>query len=239
MALGIGGARSPPGSWRPTTDPGPRSNTDGGLASPLALRIVPSVIARGPVRAAEKTAVLARPGSQPATTRGTCLNRFTAVAAAEPACRLDRQSLATGRARRLRVLAVGPVRAIVDGAPVLRLLPAHKMPPGRTSDTAPPCPAIARRLPRSSSPRSVQARRVTARHHPPGRRHGVSPGSRRHSTGATSWRWDACQALRGPGRGAGRRRSPSETRVVPRYRVFPIQRTSPITSDPCHWTGAD
>ena len=55
----------------------------------------------------------------------------------------------------------------------------------------------------------------------------MSHGSRQ----LTAWVPDQQRTSPG-GRNSGNRPSP-------RYRVFPIHRTSPITSDPCHRTGAD
>ena len=112
----------------------PRRKASGPPATPLPLLNVPSVAARGIVRAAEESAVPADAGLQPAAAGRARHNQLAAVAAAERAVRPDRQSFAADRARRLPVLTVGSVRAAVEGGLVALVLAAYQMPPD-TSQT--------------------------------------------------------------------------------------------------------
>ncbi len=86
--------------------------------------------------------------------------------------------------------------------------------PRRMSGAARPSPATARRRRRRSSPRSAPPPTATVGRPPLGRRLGVSPGSGRYRTDAAPRHWDVARAPRG----AGRRRSPQESRVVPTNR---------------------
>ena len=84
----------------------------------LFLRIVADVFTCGIIRASQEAAVLTDLCLQPAVAVGATLDGQTAVAAAEGAVCLDRQSLSANRAWSLRVPAIGPVRAAVEDAPV-------------------------------------------------------------------------------------------------------------------------
>ena len=88
----------------------------------LFLRIVADVFTCGIIRASQEAAVLTDLCLQPAVAVGAGLNGQAAVAAAEGAVCLERQSLSAKRARSLHVPAIGPVRAAVEGPAVLFVL---------------------------------------------------------------------------------------------------------------------